>query len=221
MKKLITLLIVATSLSYSASLSCDQGYKVDQFVKRFYKVVLGRDADDRGREKWDRDLIFQTKTAADVAKGFVFSAEFENKNTDDDAYLATLYKAFFNREADAKGIEYWLERIDGGLSREEVLDGFLYSDEFVTLSNDYGIKAYEGATVKPPAVSQEVTDFIKRFYTTILQREADTKGLDYWEQKLVTKELTATELAKGFIFLSSFTTLWSPSSRSKSDSLAA
>jgi hypothetical protein len=113
--------------------------KVSDFVSRFYQVVLGRSAETGGHNYWVNSLVSGTRAGADVAREFIFSNEFMSKNLGNEAYLEVLYSAFFNREADPGGRNHWLGRLYGGTSREEVLNGFIYSQEFADLCQEYSI----------------------------------------------------------------------------------
>ena len=50
----------------------------------------------------------------------------------------------------------------------------------------------------------QVKEFVKRFYVTILQRPYDDKGLSDWANVLLSKQLTASEVAHGFVFSDEF-----------------
>ena len=68
--------------------------------------------------------------------------EFINKNTTDAQYLTILYKAFFNRDPDQGGWDAWMAELAGGKDRGFVLNGFLGSQEFRQLCEDYGITPF-------------------------------------------------------------------------------
>ena len=57
----------------------------------------------------------------------------------EEEYMRILYKAFFNRDPDAAGLAGWLELLNRGTSRDEVLNGFIYSREFGELCQNFGI----------------------------------------------------------------------------------
>ncbi len=116
--------------------------KVEQFVTRFYNQCLLRDPDPEGLAYWVTELESGRKTGADVARGFIHSTEFVNRNTSDSEYVTILYRAFFGREPDVSGYNYWMNRLETGSTRDEVLDGFIYSYEFVKLCEDYDITPY-------------------------------------------------------------------------------
>ena len=110
--------------------------QVRDFVSRFYQVVLGREGETAGIDYWTDSLKNGTRAGADVAWGFIFSQEFTNKDLDNTSFLDVLYSAFFNRQADSGGQSYWLAKLNNGESRQNVLNGFIYSQEFFSLWRD-------------------------------------------------------------------------------------
>ena len=111
------------------------------FVDRFYEKVLDRVADSAGKNDWVDRLNTGIGAGADVARGFIFSQEFTNRGVDDETYVNILYSAFFDREPDSAGFNGWQEKMGEGMTREEVLDGFLFSQEFKNLAGVYSIVA--------------------------------------------------------------------------------
>ncbi len=71
--------------------------------------------------------------------GFIFSREFINRNTSNEEYVYTLYRAFFNRDPDEDSYNLWLQRIAASADREEILNGFLFASEFYNVCDNYGI----------------------------------------------------------------------------------
>lgn len=131
------------SLEFS-NLAKEYGVKIaltdiEQFVSRFYEQCLLRIPDKDGLNSWATQLNNGSKSGADIARGFIFSQEFMQRGLSNEAYLHVLYRAFFAREADSSGFNYWLTQLNGGVSREEVLNGFLGAQEFVNLAKSYGI----------------------------------------------------------------------------------
>lgn len=113
--------------------------RIKEFVSRFYVEVLDRQGESDGLTQWSNSLQSTERAGSDVANGFIFSQEFINKAVSNDEYLNILYSAFFNRAADQGGYSMWIEKLNGGSERKEVLDGFLNSQEFSNLCSDYGI----------------------------------------------------------------------------------
>jgi streptogramin lyase len=171
-----------------------ENVNIINLVQRFYSVVLERTADEAGLNDWVTQLASGSKTGADIAKGFIFSAEFMKRELSDVDFLEVLYRAFFNREADAGGLNGWLNQLESGTSREDVLDGFLNSAEFKNLADSYGIIA--NAT--------PIELFVIRFYKQTLERSPDEAGLADWVKRLNSGESSGSDVAFGFVFSAEF-----------------
>lgn len=113
---------------------------VEGFVTRLYSVCLGRTPDTTGLNNWMGVLTSRQQSGRDVAYGFVFSAEFTNKNYNNTDFVKQLYRAFMGREYDQGGLNGWVGALDSGsMSRVQVFDGFAYSAEFGNICTSYGI----------------------------------------------------------------------------------
>ena len=138
------------AISAGAAVASDKDdISVADFVTRFYQLCLDRNPDAAGLEGWTKNLLNQIQTGADVAQGFIYSPEFIAKNTSNSEYLLILYKAFFDRDPDQGGWDVWLAALNSGRDRGEVLNGFIYSQEFSELSARFGIKAYDSIPQPP------------------------------------------------------------------------
>ncbi len=177
--------------------------KISSFVDRLYKLVLGRDADEEGKKYWVNELSSFDKSGASVAQGFMFSDEFINGNSTDEQFVNTLYNTFFDREADADGLKYWLGQLsDKKMTRYDVANGFIFSQEWADTCAAYGILS--GTNVKPSVEIKptELTySFVERLYKTALNREFDNDGREYWAAKLANFDLTGEQVGVEF-FLS-------------------
>ena len=167
---------------------------ITNFVTRFYTTVLERNPDTTGLNNWVKQLENGTKSGSDIAVGFIFSTEFKNRNVDNETYLKILYRSFFDREGDAGGISNWINKLNSGSSRAEILDGFLTSQEFLNLCSTYGIKPN----------FNDVINFVTRFYQKVLNRNPDTAGLNNWVQHLTRGTKGGDDIAKGFISSAEF-----------------
>ena len=202
MRKIFVGLILSALLSVFAQAEMP-AQKVENFVKRFYVEVLGRTADPVGLNDWTNRLTTQVSAASDVATGFVFSAEYIGKDTTDAEFVNTLYSAFFGRAADVGGFNGWIAELNAGTSREDVLNGFLYSSEFDALAKAAGIKTIPDG--QGGAAGGSAEDFVKRFYSEVLGRTADEAGLRDWTNKLYSNEATGADIAVGFTSSAEFT----------------
>ena len=166
---------------------------IDSFVKRFYQFALNRDYDPNGLFDWRTKLSDRSLAAADIARGFIHSQEFKNRNLSDEDFLDVLYRAFFNREVDPAGKSHWLSLLSSGHSREYIVEEFIKSAEFKNLADTYGI------LVKHP-----IEEFVIRFYQQCLNRDPDLAGLSDWVSQLKAQTRGGADIAIGFIFSPEF-----------------
>ena len=174
------------------------------FVTRFYQLCLSRDPDPAGLKNWVDQLQSGKQTGANVAHGFVFSPEFIKRHVSNDEYINIMYKAFFNRKADAAGFKTWSNALESGLSRFYVLAGFTNSKEFSDLCGNYGIQAGSLTLTDPADVYPNTAAFVTRFYKQCLGRGADATGLNNWVASLQSGAKTGCDVAYGFVFSPEF-----------------
>jgi hypothetical protein len=105
--------------------------------------------------------------------GFAESAEYVDRTgttaaTDiNEARINRLYQAFFLRAPDAAGLSYWAGQAESGVALETIAAAFAGSDEF---QNQYGELSNQA--------------FVSLVYNNVLNRPADTDGLNYWSGQL-------------------------------------
>ncbi|MBO4637829.1 MAG: DUF4214 domain-containing protein [Clostridiales bacterium] len=182
-----------------------RNYSIGDFVERLYTVALGRNSDPVGKQDWIDAVTMRGQTGADLARGFLYSPEFLGKNVSNEDFVRTLYRTFFDREADADGLNAWVAVLDNGGSKEGVIEGFINSTEWANLCLLYGVRSGGTGTpnvqVKP---NQATIDFATRLYTTCLSRSADENGLMAWARQLANQRDTGTGAARGFFFSNEF-----------------
>jgi hypothetical protein len=176
--------------------------EIEDFVTRFYVLCLGRSPDPAGLMGWVCGLSNGLKTGSQVARGFVLSPEFLAKNTTDEEYLNILYQAFFDRSPDAVGKQGWLDAMQNGATREDVLNGFIFAPEFEDLCDQYDIKAHSSHHRK--SQREDVGAFVTRFYLECLGRAPDAAGLEGWTNDLLNQVKTGADVARGFIYSQEF-----------------
>lgn len=93
-----------------------------------------------------------------------------------------LYKAAFDRVPDKAGLGYWLNQMDNGASLKSVANGFVGSNEFVTLNGSN------------PTSAQLATSF----YQHVLGRSPDQAGLAYWVNQLDSSSMDRSDVLIGF-----------------------
>ena len=128
------------------NLCANYGIKRDStrtFVKRFYKIILGREDSQitaAELDNWQIALDAKAITGADMAREWINETpEFKKRTLTDVEYLNILYNVILKRDIDPSGLATWTNQLNSGKSRAEVLDMLLASDEFKDLCKEYGI----------------------------------------------------------------------------------
>ena len=107
-----------------------------------------------------------------------------------------LYNTLLNRKSDAAGKKAWVDQLDSKLAtREEIVEGFIHSNEFIGICGEYGI------------FTTAAEAFAARLYTKCLGRSYDKKGLKAWADLLHSRKIGGGEAAKGFFFSDEFQNL--------------
>ena len=84
-----------------------------------------------------------------------------------ESQITELYIATFNRAPDADGLNYWVEQYKNGMSLEDIAKSFFEQKE---TQNMYG--------------DNDLDSFIESVYENVLDRKADSAGLEYWRGEL-------------------------------------
>ena len=83
-------------------------------------------------------------TAFDVATvGFFNSPEYVRKNKSPEEFVSDCYRALMGREPEADGLAFWRQKMEEGMTREQVVLGFGHSPEFAGILQSYGLKRIE------------------------------------------------------------------------------
>lgn len=178
--------------------------KIADFVTRLYHIILNREPDETGFYDWYTGLENQSKTGADLIFGFIFSPEFQEKNTSDEEFVSTLYHTILGREPDGEGKASWLKVLNEGFSRRFICDEFIRSQEFIKSCSDIGIVSGQLTLVDLLDINPKTTRFVNRLYKLILSRDADDSGRRAWVSNLVSKKETAAITVYGFIHSNEF-----------------
>lgn len=174
------------------------------FAARMYSIVLGRPASENELTYWGENLFNGRVTGADTIYGFINGPEFVNKHTSNKEYLQVLYRAIFDREPGNSELEYWLQIMEGGISRNYVLKGFVDSAEFGRLCAEYGIVQGTVALKEVRDLYPQIAGFVNRLYKLMLERNDDGSGINYWVDILVKKTRTPQAVAHDFVFSPEF-----------------
>lgn len=116
----------------------DRSSKLTAFVARLYTKAMGREYDINGLNDHTGNYL-KDGDLYRLAYNFIFSAEYLNKNLSDEDFLENMYATFFNRPSDENGKNGWLKSMQNGMSREEVLAGFVGSKECADMVAGFGL----------------------------------------------------------------------------------
>jgi uncharacterized repeat protein (TIGR01451 family) len=114
-----------------------RGLEVDEF----YRTLLHRVADPGGRAFWVADLLAGA-SESDVEAGFLSSAEYRVAHPTDAAFVAGLYQDVLGRAGEPGGLAGWLAQLQGGVSRDQVIAGFVGSQEALGRAIDRDYASY-------------------------------------------------------------------------------
>lgn len=95
--------------------------------------------------------------------------------------LARSYRAYFLRDPDQSGLDFWFSKVNAGWSTARVSDFFAQSSEF---TNRYG------------ALNND--EFVNLIYTNVLGRAGDQGGIDYWTDQLDRGAKTRGQVMAGY-----------------------
>ncbi|MBQ2895271.1 MAG: DUF4214 domain-containing protein [Oscillospiraceae bacterium] len=177
----------------------------ENFVKRLYRLCLGREPDEAGLRNWVAALQGGGLSGAQAAAGFFASDEYRGRNQSDEAFVDTLYAVLLDRGADAAGRATWLAHLRNGHSRCWVFSRFAACPEFQNLCAAYGIRGGSVGESEfdmgggPVADDSQLRAFVIRLYECCLGRSPDSAGLENWTAHLLNGH-SGREGAQGFVF---------------------
>ncbi|WP_336485977.1 DUF4214 domain-containing protein [Methylobacterium nigriterrae] len=142
-------------------------------VYALYEGLLARDPDPLS-EGWVT-LLEKGASLHDVTQAILGSPEGQpHFNASDNAgYVEQLYQAVLGRSGDAAGAQYWTAALNGGASRADVADSFVFSAEHVA--------QLQPAFTTGVFVSDPEAANVARLYYALLDRAPDAGGLQTWD----------------------------------------
>ena len=170
-----------------------------EFVRRLYLTGLNREPDIGGLEFWANNLSNRSTTGSRAAEFFLLSQEFQNKSLSNEAYVNVLYSALMDRVADSHGRAHWKNRLETGVSRYGVLRQFLLSSEFTNLCERYGIERGDANIRENRDINLNITSFVFQQYKTILDRDADVEGVNFWIGHILNEKASVESVADHFL----------------------
>lgn len=103
-----------------------------EFVASLYTTILHRVPDTAGLDYWIGKLT-EGASRSEIATRFFCSDEFRSGAPDATTFIESLYQIIFNRPPEGAGGAYWIQQVEGGTPRQQVVQAFLHSNEFKVL----------------------------------------------------------------------------------------
>ena len=158
---------------------CDKGWNISKefsrTVTKIFKVNAGQRVDLRPMCRWNRNYTVNIKFTPDDQ-----TPDPQNSNTLED-FVKRMYTTALKREAEKGGFDYWTQQLrDQKTTARDMARFFFDSPEF---------KSYN--------LSNE--EFLDRVYATIMNREPDNEGYNYWLGRLQREEITRNDVVDMFV----------------------
>ena len=171
----------------------DQNYGISSFIARCYKLVLERKYDIAGMNYYAEALINKKLSASEMINNFLFSPEALNKNLSDSQFIEICYRVLMNRNFDTEGKNYWLQHLNNGVSRKYILNGFIGSNEFSNICNNYGVNKGKITLDQYRDSNYPLATFLANCYSEILGRRYDDNGLEEFAKAILTNKKQRSE----------------------------
>jgi hypothetical protein len=160
-----------------------------------YQCALGRAPDVGGLNYWTAQLDAHTIGIDAVALGFINSSEFSSNYgaLSNSGFVTQLYQNVLHRAPDNAGAQGWINQLNGGASKAQVLLGF--SDSLENKLNTRG------------SIGDPHMDEAYRLYQAALNRTPETSGLGGWTAQL-DSGVSSLQVAQGFVSSNEFARLF-------------
>ena len=103
---------------------------VTTFWSALYACIQTRNATESEISYWVGQTGSGVTSLSAAYRSFFGSTEYLNKQTSNQTYLTQLYQCVLFRSPDSSGYAYWLNQLQGGTSRNDMLGNFINGAEF-------------------------------------------------------------------------------------------
>ena len=117
-------------------------YKFDpvrEYISQLYMGFRGSKADEAGLNYWVG--VYNNEGINSVIKKLYLSEEAKTNLDTNNEFVTAMYKGIFGRNPDTTGLNFWVNKLNSGLSRETVLNSFFGTKEFKKLVSFYNFKS--------------------------------------------------------------------------------
>jgi peptidoglycan/xylan/chitin deacetylase (PgdA/CDA1 family) len=105
-------------------------------VARLYAAYFDRRPDTEGARFWNRELASGALNLWQISDYFARSTEFQQRysSLNNRDFVTLVYRNVMDRDPDAEGHAYWIDQLNQGQTRGEMMVNFSESDEFIARS---------------------------------------------------------------------------------------
>ena len=178
--------------------------ELNQFIRRLYINILGRNAESDGLSFWRGAVLNGSYNGSTLSEWFFFSPEYLGRNRTDEQFIDDLYITCMGRQADTGGRNYWLNWLRQSVSRRQLMNTFLQSPEFMNICAQFGVPAGSLTMTEPADMNTGMTMFVHRNYEVFLDRRPDRSGLNHWTGTMLFHGFTGSRVAENFVFSNEF-----------------
>ena len=169
---------------------------LDHQVFRVYQAHFLRTPDKAGFIFW-RDQRAAGMPLLDIVGEFQASTEFQNRygSLSDGQFVNLVYANVLGRAADSAGFNHWTGQLAAGLTRAEMMLGFVEGAEYVNRT----------ATL---AAHSPTEGSVRRLYQAYFDREPSSSDLDYWVAVVDSGSASLLEVSDFFSASTEFVNLY-------------
>lgn len=118
-----------------------------EFVNLLYMELLGREATEDEKNNLVYSMDNNSITVNTVVLSVINSSEFESKGYSDETFINICYKLFMRIIPDVTMQEYWMNLMENGYSRADIIKEFINAEAFRELCSGYGfLPEYDGSS---------------------------------------------------------------------------
>ena len=116
----------------------------DSLVYRLYQAAFARTPDNGGFRYWAAFADQSQASAMTLADQFLAAPEFTQKygSPDNTGFVTAMYTNVLGRSPDAAGLAYWVDQVNHGMPRDQLLVAFAISAENVQLTGAHMSNGY-------------------------------------------------------------------------------
>ena len=142
MRKQYLIIILIFTLMSSAPSIAESGYSIDNYVTIFFQETLNRQPSVEDWVYWRDTLKFGSVSGAEFSRHIINSVEFKNIARSNSNYIDILFTVLLERSASTEEQSNWLQQLNAGFARSDMLEAFVGSAEFSVACSRYCIKPH-------------------------------------------------------------------------------